>query len=381
MLQAMRQFLQKPTTITGILTALMFQVIFSVIWMTGYQDVHDNVDKLRITVVNEDMEFGVAIVQSLTDSLPFQIEEQENLAAAQKLLNERDTQMVFHIPSSLSQDIRSEEGQATLHFHINESNPAMLHTLMNGVADRIVATVNKQAVGQAVAGVFSNMQIPEQQAALMGIGLSERVTGEINTVHPVSSMADQMVPMMMVLASYVGAMIMGMNFEQSSLAIGGTMSKWRKFAVRSMWNVVAAILVSLLGTSLVILLGGQHAEGFLTVWLFQALFVVTFMFTAQIFLLFFGIPGMVFNIILLSLQLVSSGAMVPRELLSDFYYGLSAFMPATYAVEGMMNILFGGPGIGASASALLLILCIAIVLGLTAVAWKKSPRPRTNPTV
>jgi len=372
--EAIRHFLKKQTTIAGIITALMFQVIFSVIWMTAYKDVNANVENLHITVVNEDAELGSTILGFLTESIPFQIVEQQQLASAQEQLNERETQLILHIPATLSQNIQSQDSPATLSFYLNESNPAMISTLMNGVADKIVTSVNQQAVGHAVTGVLTNMQMPEQQAAVIGEGLSERVTGEVEVLHPITNMASQMVPMMMVLASYVGAMIMGMNFEQSAMMIGPALNKWKKFAARSLLNVAAAILVSLLGTTLVILLGGQHVEGFVTVWLFQALFVATFMFTAQIFLLLFGVPGMLFNIILLSLQLVSSGAMVPRELLNDFYSGLSLLMPATYAVEGMMNILFGGPGIGAIVSHLLIILGTVIVLGLAAVALKKSSK-------
>ena len=64
---------------------------------------------------------------------------------------------------------------------------------------------------------------------------------------------------------------------------------------------------------------------------------------------------MLFNIAMLSLQLVSSGAIVPRELLSNFYHSISNFFPATYAVNGLMNILFGGPGVGSEVGFLLVI--------------------------
>ncbi|WP_156807447.1 hypothetical protein [Effusibacillus pohliae] len=35
--------------------ALMFQVVFGVVWMTGYDGVSDNVKKLKIAVVNRDL--------------------------------------------------------------------------------------------------------------------------------------------------------------------------------------------------------------------------------------------------------------------------------------------------------------------------------------
>jgi uncharacterized phage infection (PIP) family protein YhgE len=188
-----------------------------------------------------------------------------------------------------------------------------------------------------------------------------------------------MVPMMMVLASYVGAMIMGMNIEQSGMAISASTTRWARFAARSLINVVSAAAVSLVGASLLAALGGQIEAGFLALWGFQFLFLLTFMFVSQMFLYLFGMAGMLFNIMLLSVQLVSSGAMVPRELLNDFYTGLSKLLPATYAVDGNMNILFGGPGVGNDAIALLATCAIALVVSAGAVLLKRKvavPQPQ-----
>ncbi|MOA28559.1 hypothetical protein D3C78_1495110 [compost metagenome] len=103
--------------------------------------------------------------------------------------------------------------------------------------------------------------------------------------------------------------------------------------------------------------------------------MLTFMFTAQMFLYVFGMAGMLFNIIMLSAQLVSSGAIVPRELLSDFYIKLGEMLPATYAVEGTMNILFGGPSISSDALALLVIAAAALVISVLMVTVKRQTAP------
>jgi uncharacterized phage infection (PIP) family protein YhgE len=110
-------------------------------------------------------------------------------------------------------------------------------------------------------------------------------------------------------------------------------------------------------------------------WGFQALFLLTFMFVTQMFLILFGMAGMLFNIILLSAQLVSSGAMVPRELLSDFYLSLGKIFPATYAVEGSMNVLFGGPGIGGASLGLVIIMAAAALVGALTVGLRKDRIP------
>ncbi len=117
----------------------------------------------------------------------------------------------------------------------------------------------------------------------------------------------------------------------------------------------------------------------MSLWLFQSLFVMTFMFAAQAFLLLFGMAGMLFNIIMLSVQLVSSGAMVPREMLSDFYADLGRYLPATYAVEGNMNLLFGGPGVAGCAWGLVLIMLVSIAVGLVALAVRKETGAAKQP--
>ncbi|MDQ6420108.1 ABC transporter permease [Paenibacillus sp. LHD-117] len=368
---ALKAFMKRPTTWVGIITAFMFQIIFSVIWMTGYEGVTDRVDQLRIAVVNEDATgMGATISANLAEKLPFEIVQPSSLEEAKRQLDDRELQMVVHIPAEFAQQAATPEAQAKIGYLINESNPALIKSMMSGAAETITAEVNKQAVAMGIQQTLVGLKLPGEQAAAASSGLSERVVSDIQSVNAVQGMNNQMVPMMMVLASYVGAMIMGMNIEQSSMAIGAATSRWGRFGARSLINIVSAAAVSLVGASLLAALGGQIEQGFLQLWGFQFLFLLTFMFVSQMFLYLFGMAGMLFNIMLLSVQLVSSGAMVPRELLSDFYTGLSKLLPATYAVDGNMNILFGGPGVGGDVTALLSIGAIAIVVSAAAVLLK-----------
>ncbi|WP_036640778.1 ABC transporter permease, partial [Paenibacillus durus] len=119
--------------------------------------------------------------------------------------------------------------------------------------------------------------------------------------------------------------------------------RWQRLGARIAITIPAAIIVSLVGTSLVMLLGGQVEQGFFALWGYQTLFVLTFMIVTQTLIMLLGTAGMLINTALLSVQLVSSGAMMPREMLSGFYFNLGSALPATYAIEGLMNLLFGGP--------------------------------------
>lgn len=370
MKQALRLFFKQPTTKAGIAVALMFQLIFCVIWMTGYDGVTENAKQLKIAIVNEDAGMGGTIAEKLQSGLPFQTEMAASKSAAEGSLNDRSVQMVIVIPAAFSRQLQTPGETASVQFLVNESNPATIKSIMQGVSANVTAMVNKEAVTAGAQAMLTQANVPAQQAQAMAQGLGEKVVSDFQTVNKVKNMSNQMIPMMMVLSSFVGSMIMAMNLQQSSMAIQ-TLSKWQKLWTRFVIHAASAIVISAIGSSLVLAFGGQSAHGFLAMWGFQAVFLMTFMFFTQMFVVLFGVGGMLFNIIGMSVQLVTSGAMVPREMLSPFYLELSRYLPATYAVEGSMNLLFGGPGVGSDVSVLLGMTAIAAVVALAAVALRK----------
>lgn len=320
-------FLKAPQTKIGILTALMFQVIFSLIWMTAYDGVTERVDRFTIAAVNEDGAFGTQLVNGFRENTPFRWETGLTEQAAKEALERRELQMIVKIPEGFGWRLQAPGGEAaSLEYTMNGSNAMMVSSVMESTAAKITDSVNRVALAQAA---------PE---------LSGKVNSKVETLHPVDGMNNQMVPMMLVLASYVGTMIMGMNLQQASGMIGRNLSGWQRFGARTVINLASSLAIALVGTSLVFALGGQAGNGFLAFWAFQSLIVLTFLFFSQMFLQWFGMAGMLFNIAALSLQLVTSGALVPRQLLNGFYHATGDFLPATYAVEGLMNIQFGGAG-------------------------------------
>lgn len=379
MLPALRAYLKKPATIIGIVTAMMFQIIFSLVWMSGYQGVNENVKQLKIAVVNEDQGVGKRVEEQLVSSLPFRMISEPSLSRAQEQLNNREVQMVLHLPADFSKQLQAQEQKGQIDYFINESNPALIKSIMQGVANGVTATVGKEAAAMGMQAVLVQANMPTAQAQSVAQGISDKVQSNIESINPVLGMHNQMVPMMMVLASFVGAMIMGMNVQQATAMLGPNFSRWSKFGARVIINVVSAVFIALIGSSLVVAMGGQTAAGFVSLWLFQALFLMTFMFFSQMFLIVFGMAGMLFNIAMLSIQLVSSGAMVPRELLGGFYHTFSEYLPATYAVDGGMNLLFGGPSVSADAGALVAIMLCCLIVGLAATGLRREGRAVVQP--
>lgn len=373
MKQALGAFLKQGTTKIGIITAIMFQLLFSLIWMTGYAGVSDNTKNLKIAIVNEDQGMGNTVASNLKANLPFQTEQIDSNDKAQELLNNREVQMVIHISADFTKKLQTPGQTAPISYTINESNPSMMKPVMQAVAGNVTATVNKEAVAAGASAALTQIstKLPDEQAEQIAQGLANKVTSDIQSTNKVKDMPNQMLPMMLVLASIVGTMIMGMNFSISTNMVGASVSKMGKLVARFMLTVGAAVVVGLISATMVVALGGHVEKGFMALWSFESLFLLTFALVAQMFLTLFRNAGMLFNIAMLSLQLVSSGAIVPRELLSNFYHSLSNVFPATYAVNGLMNILFGGPSVGKEISLLLLIAVIAFVIDFMVVSVKK----------
>lgn len=85
--QLIMRFLKQPATIIGIITALLFQVFFSLIWITGYDHVTDRVDQLPIAIVNEDGLNAQPIVDGIAGSLQFVTKQDLQLENAKKHLS------------------------------------------------------------------------------------------------------------------------------------------------------------------------------------------------------------------------------------------------------------------------------------------------------
>lgn len=103
----------------------------------------------------------------------------------------------------------------------------MMKPVMQAVAGNVTATVNNEAVAAGASAALTQMSpnLPAEQAGNIAQGLANKVTSDIQSTNKVKDMPNQMLPMMLVLASIVGTMIMGMNFSVSTNILGASVSK------------------------------------------------------------------------------------------------------------------------------------------------------------
>ncbi|TKH17217.1 hypothetical protein FC699_02050 [Bacillus wiedmannii] len=103
-----------------------------------------------------------------------------------------------------------------------------------------------------------------------------------------------------------------------------------------------------------------------------------FLSLTQMFITVFGNAGMIFNIISLSLQLVSSGVIVPHEMLSKTYETIGELFPATYAANGYYTIIFWGVSLEKNIISLLVIILVTQLIAVITVSIKGIVKRRSH---
>ncbi|MGG3801283.1 YhgE/Pip domain-containing protein [Metabacillus fastidiosus] len=379
-MKTMKQFFKHTETYIGLAVAFAFLLIFFSVWMTAYDGVSERTDELKIGFINKDEYFNT---DEIVKQIPFQMKTYESVETAKKEMNERKLDMVMQIPENFTGNLQKGETNS-INYFINEANPTMSKQIMDGAAKNITGKINENVYQHKQQIIQSNLS-EQMKTTLPSEELAKNVSANISQViqslniHPVrpsiekvneaKGFAVTMVPMMVVLASYVGSMIMSMNINIVAAKLKSNYSKWSIFMTRLIINLGASILLALITLLFLEIFNMDLKLSIFEFLLFQVLVFFSFLSLTQMFVIVFGQGGMLFNILLLSLQLVTSGVIVSRAMLSGFYQGLGEYLPATYAAEGYYNIIFGGTGMGNVLVILLLITAVTLFIAAVRVLF------------
>ncbi|PFA27357.1 hypothetical protein CN390_26755 [Bacillus cereus] len=362
-MDTLKQFLKRPGTYVGMVVALSFQLIFFCVWLTAYDGVNERADQMRIAIVNEDGNIGSKIVEGLQRNLPFQLKKEQSMERANEEMNDHVYDMIIEIPASFSKDI-NETGKTNLNFHINQANAMMAKQMMEGAAKQIRDNVNKEIASYKKQAIVEKLQAvgPENVEVIKGL-TGDSISFTVHKVNDAKGFSVNMVPLMIVLASFVGAMIMSMELSKVAKEVK---EGWSNFVSRQIINGTVSILLACITIGLMKGFQIEMHETVGGIWVFQAIVFFAFLSLTQMFITVFGNAGMIFNIISLSLQLVSSGVIVPHEMLSKTYQTIGELFPATYAANGYYTIIFGGVNLEKNIISLLFIILVTqLVAGIT----------------
>lgn len=109
--------------------------------------------------------------------------------------------------------------------------------------------------------------------------------------------------------------------------------------------------------------------------LFTALFLVlvsgTFVAILQALNVWLGAAGQFLGLVLMLVQLVTAGGTFPWQTIPQPLKAMHQFMPMTYAVEGLRQLLYGGNLATVTRDVMVLLGVLVVALGLTTVAARK----------
>ncbi|UPW84706.1 YhgE/Pip domain-containing protein [Lysinibacillus sp. Ag94] len=374
-------------TYIGIVITIAFQIIFFSVWMTAYDGLNDRTDNLKIGLISEDAEMGQQVVNEIKATLPFTLENYTSLDKAEQALNRRDIHMIIHIPSDFTSQLQAGK-EAEIIYAINQANASIAKNMMDGIAKQVTEEINHNIYPlqqgktiEAFSQKFSQLPMEQNTAQINAavattiMSVKDRaINSTIIKTNNVEEFAANFVPLMVIISSFVGAMVMIMQHQQAAQLVQHTISKWQLFLARQLINIGVAFSLPLLTLALMHLFNISSQVNFLSVYLLQALMFWAFLCLAQAFIIIFGNLGMIFNICALSMQLVTSGALVPQAMLSDFYNKLASLLPATYGADGYFTIIFGGStdNLMSDCSSLGMIIAVTLTISTIVVAFKKS---------
>ncbi|WP_337983625.1 YhgE/Pip domain-containing protein [Lysinibacillus sp. C5.1] len=381
-------------TYIGIVATIAFQLIFFSIWMTAYDGINDRTDNLTIGYISEDAAFGQEVIDGLKKSLPFASKDFTSIDRAEKDLENRYIHMIIHIPAEFTAQLKAGK-EANIIYFINQANASLAKTMMEGVAKQTTNEVNHQLypvqqgeIVKAFSQQFSQLPMEQNSALLVQdtvtttiMGVKDRIVeSTIIKTNDAKGFAANFVPLMVIISSFVGAMVMIMQHQQAAQMVQDSVSKWSLFFARQLLNFAVAFILPLLTIGLMQLFAISSDESLFTIYFFQAFMFWAFLCLAQVFVILFGNLGMIFNICALSLQLVTSGVLVPNAMLSDFYHRVASLLPATYGADGYYTIIFGGntESLISNSSALGMIIVVTLAIAIIAVALKKPKALQLN---
>lgn len=379
-MKLLRSFFKQKETLLGISAAIAFQVIFVFVWLTAYEGVYDRTDQFKVGIVNDDTEAGKMLTEEFAQGTWFETVTFPSLQEAKEELNERAITMLIHLPAQMTEKLQKNTRTVPIYYYINQGTPTLTKQMMEKMAGELNGQVNQHIqneLGNQLAenipkmiGAKSDHKEMAEQVASEAVEMMQKssqntsIQDKIMKTNDKEGFAATMVPLLIVLASYIGAMLVSQHLQLSEAKLKSKYRMSSLFIGRQLINIFVAVAVSLLTVCLMYLFNIEIDRGFFALWGFQSILMFSFLALSQIFVMLFGNIGMIFNIALTATQLVSSGAIVPRELLPSFYQWIGKILPATYGVSSYFSFIYGGGNLASDMKYLWIIIVSLLIIAI-----------------
>jgi len=257
-------------------------------------------------------------------------------------LEDNKLALVIHIPKTFSSELQKNAGPSSIDFTLNEAGATVVSSTMNQVISQINAQLQEQFSQQTAEGVLMNLNVPKEQAEELATKIEKSYVGHVVTINDVpDGMHNNMLPMFLTMALYVGAMIAAMQLVGAFRANRGKTTKTRLFIYVQLTAILVGMMAGLVSAGMAVGINNLSGDQFVQIWAQQILnYWVCFNFTAIVVFLI-GEAGMVLNIPILLVQTIANGATISRDMMYAPYEWASHITPMYYSVQAYFANLFG----------------------------------------
>ncbi|WP_336989783.1 YhgE/Pip domain-containing protein [Bacillus infantis] len=376
------QFLKTRGAIASIFMGIFYAAAMLGIFLPGYSAIPGNVDQMPIAIVNEDAgAYGAQIAGQLQENLPFkEIETDISNKQAIKDLNHNDLALVVRIPETFSVDLQKGEGSTGIDFTINEASATTVSSTMKSVVGEINNQLRSQFSQQTAQGVLMNFNLPEDQAAEMAKKIETAYSGNVISINKIpAGMNNNMLPMFLTMAGYVGAMIGAMQLVAAFRESRGKASKTRLFIYVQLTALLIAVVSSAVAVGVAYLVNEPSGDLFFGMAGQQILnYMVCFNFTAVLVFLI-GEGGMVLNLPILLMQTLANGATISREMMYAPFQWMSHISPMYYSVQAYMANMYSSISPSPYLWSMAAVGGAAMLINIAIVAFLHKPAPVVIP--
>jgi uncharacterized phage infection (PIP) family protein YhgE len=383
-MEIFKKLLKNKLFLPGLLVPIIFQIIFLSIVIPAIKDGNNRITDMNIAVVNEDAVLGVEVSSKLLSVLPFKTDSLSGLDNALDEMENGDYNMVIYIPADFT--LKIQQGGAQISYYINQAAPSMTKQVMETTALNINQTLNEtsftaiiETLKQSSAIVLGQIDLPEATIAQISAYLEQAfgslkytsITGDIQKVNNGDGLAPTVFPFLIFLIYFISCILLTVLHVFVYRSLKKEFSKIKVLLSQLAADIVISLVIPGVFIGLLACFDIPFSLSLGMAWLLLSVGFFTLLYTIQAFTNWFGLPGVAVVVLLLPLQLVSSGLIYSKEILPSFYAAAGDYLPATYFGNGMLKMFYGGASVSQEILVLLLIAAIMIVLSTLSIFNKK----------
>ncbi|MDH6374520.1 ABC-2 type transport system permease protein [Paenibacillus sp. PastF-3] len=378
------QFLKSKGAIGSIFMGVFYAIAMLGIFLPGYTALPGNMDDLKIAIINEDAgQYGAQISSQFSESLPFKtIKTDVSNKEAMDELEHNKLALVVHIPEEFSANVQSGKVSASIDFTVNEASATMVSSAMSSVVGEINKQLSENFSEQTAKGVLMNFNVPEEQATAMATQIEKSYVGNYVVINDVpDGMHNNMLPMFLTMAGYVGAMIASMQLVASFKANRGKASKTKLFIFVQFTALLIAVLSTVAALAIAFSIADVDLSLLLPVAAQQILMYMAAFNVCAIMVFLVGEGGMIFNIPILLMQTIANGATMPRDMMYTPYDWFGRITPMYYSVQAYLAQMFGSISPAPFLWGLAGVFAGAMLINIVIVRFVHKPVPVTKEAI